>query len=98
MVVTLGKHKVRDRDNYVSKQLNPVFGRCSIWDNFKLLCHLVSYNPHVDIQMRRSEQGANHVTGAKYGKKRVSKSEFVFAAEYFRLPSRVSVTFLSNIR
>ena len=69
MVVTLGKHKVRDRDNYVSKQLNPVFGRCSIWDNFKLLCHLVSYNRHVDIQMRRSEQGANHVTGAKYGKK-----------------------------
>ncbi|XP_068680920.1 otoferlin-like isoform X4 [Montipora foliosa] len=28
LVVTLGKHKVRDRDNYVSKQLNPVFGRC----------------------------------------------------------------------
>ncbi|KAK2574260.1 Fer-1-like protein 4 [Acropora cervicornis] len=28
VVVTLGKHKVRDRDNYVSKQLNPVFGRC----------------------------------------------------------------------
>ena len=27
LVVTLGKHKVRDRDNYVSKQLNPVFGR-----------------------------------------------------------------------
>ena len=69
MVVTLGKHKVRDRDNYVSKQLNPVFGRCSIWDNFKPLCHLMSYNPHVDIQMRRSEQGANHVTGAKYRKR-----------------------------
>ncbi|XP_031569345.1 otoferlin-like [Actinia tenebrosa] len=26
--VNLGKHKVRDRDNYVSKQLNPSFGRC----------------------------------------------------------------------
>ena len=72
MVVTLGKHKVRDRDNYVSKQLNPVFGRCSIWDNFIPLCHLVSSNPQVDIQMRRSEQRANPVTGAKYGKKHVS--------------------------
>ena len=72
VVVTLGKHKVRDRDNYVSKQLNPVFGRCSIWDNFKPLCCLVSYHPHVDIQMRRSEQGANHVTGAKYGEKRLA--------------------------
>ena len=27
VVVTLGKHKVKDRDNYVSKQLSPVFGR-----------------------------------------------------------------------
>ncbi|XP_048582007.1 otoferlin isoform X3 [Nematostella vectensis] len=28
LVVNLGKHRVRDRDNYVSKQLNPTFGRC----------------------------------------------------------------------
>ncbi|CAB4005702.1 otoferlin-like isoform X4 [Paramuricea clavata] len=26
-VVTLGKQKVKDRDNYISKQLNPIFGR-----------------------------------------------------------------------
>ncbi|KAK3744957.1 hypothetical protein QZH41_000287 [Actinostola sp. cb2023] len=32
LVVTLGKHKVRDRDNYVSKQLNPTFGRCFEFD------------------------------------------------------------------
>ena len=27
VVLTLGKQKMKDRDNYVSKQLNPIFGR-----------------------------------------------------------------------
>ena len=38
LVVTLGKHKVRDRDNYVSKQLNPVFGRYNILNYFFIKC------------------------------------------------------------
>ena len=28
IVLLLGKHKINDKDNYISKQLNPVFGKC----------------------------------------------------------------------
>ena len=27
IVLLLGKHKINDKDNYISKQLNPVFGK-----------------------------------------------------------------------
>lgn len=28
VVLRLGKNEIKDRDNYIPKQLNPVFGRC----------------------------------------------------------------------
>lgn len=28
LVIRLGQNKLSDKDNYVSKQLNPVFGKC----------------------------------------------------------------------
>lgn len=39
IVVKLGKTEIKDRDKYIPKQLNPVFGRSvAIWVESLLLC------------------------------------------------------------